>query len=79
LTIVMGDYTFLPMDYVNGTTDDTYAEVRDVFAKVVTEDWGAQLAVYVDGRLVADLWTAASGGPDALTESSPPPRARHTW
>ncbi|KHD79303.1 hypothetical protein MB27_00550 [Actinoplanes utahensis] len=57
----------MAMDYVNGTTEDAYAEVRDVFAEVVTEDWAAQLAVYVEGRLVVDLWTTASAGPDTLT------------
>jgi CubicO group peptidase (beta-lactamase class C family) len=46
--------------------DEAYSRVAEVFADHA-EDPGAQLVVYRDGRKVVDLWTGASGGPDALT------------
>ncbi|WP_229073622.1 serine hydrolase domain-containing protein [Actinoplanes sp. DH11] len=50
----------------HGTAGGAWAEVAEVFA-ALPEDPGAQLVVHHDGRLVVDLWSAASGGGDALT------------
>ncbi|GIE35966.1 serine hydrolase [Actinoplanes italicus] len=55
------------MDNVHGSTDDAYAEVREVFAKTQVRDAAAQLAVWAGGRLVVDLWTTDAGGGDTLT------------
>jgi CubicO group peptidase (beta-lactamase class C family) len=68
LTINFVTIPFAAMDNVHGgTTDDAYAEVRDVFAKTQTPDAAAQLAVWAGGRLVADLWTTDAVSGDTLT------------
>jgi CubicO group peptidase (beta-lactamase class C family) len=52
---------------VNGTTAPGYEPVRDTFATTLAAEPGngAQLAAYVDGRQVVDLW----GGPGLVEES----------
>ena len=50
-----------------GTVAPGFEGVRAAFAVAVHQDPGAQLAAYVDGRLVVDLWSAAAGSGDTLT------------
>ncbi|WP_175409137.1 serine hydrolase domain-containing protein [Streptomyces sp. TRM64462] len=54
---------------VRGVVADGYEEVRDVFAAVVAQerpDYAGQLAAYVRGRKVVDLWAGPdrADGPD---------------
>ncbi|WP_106401653.1 serine hydrolase domain-containing protein [Actinocorallia populi] len=54
---------------VRGTVADGFEAVREEFAAVVAEEGGtgAQLAAYVHGRRVVDLWTGDEAAGDALT------------
>ncbi|GAA0952971.1 serine hydrolase domain-containing protein [Actinocorallia libanotica] len=54
---------------VHGTVADGFEAVREEFAAVVAEEGGtgAQLAAYVHGRRVVDLWTGDEAAGDALT------------
>ncbi|GAA5132837.1 serine hydrolase domain-containing protein [Pseudonocardia adelaidensis] len=52
---------------VQGTVAEGFEAVRDEFATAVDPQAGAQLAVYVHGRLVVDLWTGDGVAEDTLT------------
>ncbi len=55
---------------VHGTVAGGFEAVREVFAAVVTEDGGtsgAQLAAFVHGRQVVDLWAGDEVSGDTLT------------
>ena len=55
---------------VSGTVADGFEEVRAEFATVVAEEpggAGAQLAAYLDGRRVVDLWAGDAITGDSLT------------
>jgi CubicO group peptidase (beta-lactamase class C family) len=55
---------------VHGHVADGFDEVREAFAAVVAEDGaaaGAQLAAYLRGRQVADLWSGEDVTGDTLT------------
>lgn len=54
------------MTEVQGTVAEGFETVRDEFA-AVAEPSGAQLAVYVHGRPVADLWTGSDTTGETLT------------
>jgi hypothetical protein len=55
---------------VQGATAEGFEQVREEFTAVVVKeqaDPGAQLAVYVNGRLVIDLWAGSQVTGDSLT------------
>jgi CubicO group peptidase (beta-lactamase class C family) len=54
---------------VQGTVAEGFEAVREEFAAVVAEesDPGAQLAAYLDGRRVVDLWAGEGVSGDSLT------------
>ncbi|WP_143517078.1 serine hydrolase domain-containing protein [Pseudonocardia sp. MH-G8] len=54
---------------IHGMVADGFEVVREEFAAAVAEEGGsgAQLAAYVDGRTVVDLWTGAEVTGDTLT------------
>ncbi|MEU7165954.1 serine hydrolase domain-containing protein [Streptomyces morookaense] len=64
----MSNGTNTPESLAQGTVAEGYEAVREVFEETLAEEragHSAQLAAYVDGRLVVDLW----GGPGITGES----------
>ena len=57
----MGDFE------IHGTVADGFEAVREEFAATVTAEDGAQLAAYVHGRRVVDLWAGDGVTGDTLT------------
>jgi CubicO group peptidase (beta-lactamase class C family) len=52
---------------IHGTVADGFEAVREEFAAAVAEESGAQLAVYVHGRQVVDLWAGDEVTGDTVT------------